>query len=105
MTMHQCLAIVASLLVCFSGRVSNAADKQLTIFPPEIQLSKIESRQTIVAQWQIAEELDGQAVQGVSFSASDENVVRIEDGQAIPVANGKATITAKVGNSTAIAEV
>ncbi len=59
----------------------------------------------MVAQWQTGEEVEGQAVKGVSLATSDETVVRIEDGKAVPVANGKAKITASVGDKTATAEV
>ncbi|HEY2414674.1 MAG TPA: DUF1549 and DUF1553 domain-containing protein [Pirellulaceae bacterium] len=84
---------------------AQAADKQLTIFPHEVSLNSKESRQTIIAQWQKKEEVGGQAVQGVSFASSDEHVARIEASQIIPVANGKAKITAKIDDSTATAEV
>jgi hypothetical protein len=41
----------------------------------------------------------------VKLQSSDEKIVRIEDGVAIPVANGAATIAATVGDQTATAEV
>jgi hypothetical protein len=99
------VGIIAFVAVCLSIASALAADKQLTIFPHEISLGSKESRQTIIAQWQNGEEADGQAIEGVSFASSDEGVVRIEDSQAVPVANGKATITAKSGDQTATAEV
>lgn len=41
----------------------------------------------------------------VKLGSSDEKIVRIEDGAAIPVGNGAATITALVGDQSAAAEV
>src|SRR5438552_1075083 len=82
-----------------------ATDKQLAIFPRDISLSSRESRQTIVVQWQMEDQLEEQAIHGLSVASSDENIVRIENGQAVPVANGKATIRAQIGEQAASAEV
>src|SRR5690348_2052706 len=99
------VGIIAAVIVGLFIVSAQAADKQLNIFPHEINLNSKESRQTIIAQWQTGEEVNGQAVQGVSFASGDESVVRIEESQAIPVANGKATITAKADGQTTTAEV
>ena len=103
--MRRHVAIIASLAAGLLTISANAADQQLRIFPQEIRLGSKESRQTLIAQWHSGDQTDGQAIQGVSFASSDENTVRIEDGQAIPVNNGRATITAQVGDQTASAEV
>jgi hypothetical protein len=105
LNMHRCLAFVVTVLVCISPGATSAADRELRIFPHEISLSSQESRQTIMSQWQAGEEILEQAIEGLSYASSDETVVRIEDGQAIPVANGKATITAKLSGQTATADV
>lgn len=75
-----------------------AADKragQSVLLPREIQLSSPEARQTLVVQWQ---DKNGSyhEQQRASFTSSDEKVVRIENGVAIPVGNGTAEITAIV---------
>ncbi|MEX2176255.1 MAG: DUF1549 domain-containing protein, partial [Pirellulaceae bacterium] len=76
---------------------------QLVLLPPEIQLSSPEARQMLVAQWQQDDQFQQQANQDVQLASSDEKVVRIENGLAVPVANGSATITAKVGEQMATA--
>src|SRR5262245_30369705 len=94
------------LVLVFCG-AAPAADppRQLRLLPPTIELSSIESRQTLIAQWQTGDQLDGQALKSLQLESSDETIVRIDDGQAIPVANGKATIRATAGEQTATAEV
>ncbi len=56
-------------------------------------------------QWKSGEDFHRQAARGLDLQSSDESVVRIEDGVALPVANGKATITAIAEGETASAEV
>jgi len=47
----------------------------------------------------------GQIEEGVKFESSNQKVVRISGGVAIPTGNGRATITARAGSHTAVAEV
>jgi len=75
------------------------------ILPPGIDLISKESKQTLVVQWKSGEDFHRQAARGLDLQSSDESVVRIEDGVALPVANGKATITAIAEGETASAEV
>jgi hypothetical protein len=82
-----------------------AGDSQLLLLPQTIQLSGKESPQTIVAQWQNGDQLESQAVKGLALKSSDERIVKIKDGQAVPIGNGKAEITASVEGKTATAEV
>jgi uncharacterized protein DUF1549/uncharacterized protein DUF1553 len=87
---------------------AGAADvvkRHIHVLPDNIDLTSSEARQTIIAQWQNGDQFAQQASKGVGFQSSDEKIVRIEDGQAIPVANGKATLTANIDGQTAIAEV
>src|SRR4030095_6610403 len=79
--------LVAGALAC-TGSICNAdsANRQIRILPSTIQLSSPESRQTLIAQGQSGDQLQQQA-QKVVLQSSDENIVRIEDGQALPVAN------------------
>ncbi len=95
---------LAMLLHLLSSAMAVADEQALIILPPTLNLSGIESRQTLVAQWLSAGQHQAQA-SDAAFTTSDETIVRIENGIAIPVANGKATITAKVGDKTATAEV
>ncbi|HXT60690.1 MAG TPA: DUF1549 domain-containing protein, partial [Pirellulales bacterium] len=47
----------------------------------------------------------GQLTEGVALESSDPKVVKIEAGEARPVGNGEATVTAKHGDRTATAKV
>lgn len=96
------LALVLS--ACSDCFAQNSAAK-LLLLPPSISLSTKESRQTLVPQWKRGEQVFGQATEGVQLTSSDEKVVKIENSVAVPVGNGKATITAKVGDQTATTEV
>ncbi len=79
--------------------------KSLILLPAKVSLTTKESRQTLVPQWKRGEQVFGQAIEGVQLTSSDETVVKIENSVAVPVGNGKATITAKVGDQTATTEI
>jgi hypothetical protein len=85
--------------------VCPAGERTLTILPPSVALSTTEARQRLVVEWREGEQYIGQATKGVTFTSSDEGVVRVSGGAAIPVADGAATITAEVDGKTAAAEV
>lgn len=66
----------------------------------------MESRQTLVVQRGAGEQFQEQVPPAdVKLQSSDEKIVRIDEGVAIPVANGTTTITATVGEQTATSEV
>lgn len=80
------------------------AEDGLVILPTSISLSGTESRQKIIVE----RVLDGQHVgwaKDAILESSDPAIVRIEDGVAIPVADGKVTLTAAIGQQVARAEV
>jgi hypothetical protein len=79
--------------------------QSLELLPSKVFLSTKESRQTLVPQWKRGEQVFGQAMEGVQLASSDEKVVKVENSVAVPIGNGTATITAKVGEQTATAEV
>jgi hypothetical protein len=65
------------------------------LLPPQIELSSSEARQTLIVQWQRDDGSFGeQKSAAVSFASSDEKVVRVENGVAIPTGDGTAEITA-----------
>lgn len=97
--------VVLVLVLALSARADDARSSRLQLLPPTIELSSAESQQTIVAQWQSGEQFEGQAAKGVTLESSDESVVKIEEGQAVPAGNGKAKITANVDGKTAMADV
>jgi Protein of unknown function (DUF1553)/Protein of unknown function (DUF1549) len=97
--------LVAGALACIGSIcAANSADRQIRILPSTIQLSSPESRQTIIVQWQSSDQFQQHAQKAV-LQSSDENIVRIEEGQAVPVGNGQAKITATIDGQTATADV
>jgi hypothetical protein len=91
--------LIASLL----GSYAAAADK-IEILPHEFTLVGPAFPQRIAVEVVSDENYVGQAADA-TFTSSDEKVVRIEEGKAIPVGNGQATITAKSGDRSAEAKV
>ena len=81
------------------------AAEQLAILPAEIALSGPGARQQLVVEKLRDTQFVGQITNGVELASSDTNVVRIEQGAAVPVKNGAATIRAKTGNQSASARV
>ncbi len=51
------------------------------------------------------EDFVGQISEGIVWSSSDPKVASVKDGVAVPVANGSATLTAKVGDRSAAVDV
>src|SRR5438874_2733487 len=103
--MTYCNHFTVLLLLTAWLAESGAAESRLALLPERVLLSSSEARQTLIVQWQIGDEFEQQAAKGVEFKSSDESIVRIEDGQAISVANGKAKITASIDGQTATADV
>lgn len=89
------IGLIATLLLGPAANVlALGPSGQLVLLPQEIQLSSPEARQTLVVQWQDDGQYGRQQTSRVTFSSSNEQVVRIENGVAIPVGNGTAEITA-----------
>lgn len=92
-------------IIALSAVEGLTAAESLTVLPTDFTLSGPEARQRILVQATSDGRVIGQVIDGVTLSSSDEKVVKIEDGFAVPVGNGKVTLTAKVGNQTAMATV
>jgi hypothetical protein len=99
MVMRSCWVV----LIAASCAAGLRADT-LEILPKQISLTTSQSRQTVIAQRMDGGKYLGQAADA-KFTSSDDKIVRIEDGVALPVGNGKATITANVGAMSATVEV
>ncbi|WP_254510889.1 DUF1549 and DUF1553 domain-containing protein [Anatilimnocola floriformis] len=84
---------------------ARAVEPDLVLLPPKISLSSTEARQTLVVQQRAGDLFQHQLRDGVKFTSSDDKIVRIEDGVAIPIANGTAKIIAEAGGKTAASEV
>lgn len=88
------LIVTLNLILTWNFAVrANTPSADLVLLPQSIVLDSSEARQNLIVQWRAGEQLLDQQRQEISFSSSNEKVVRIEDGVAIPVGNGKATIT------------
>jgi hypothetical protein len=72
------------------------ASDSIGLLPSTIQLSNNEARQLLVVESMCDGQAAGQVTAGVAFASSDERVVKVEDGIAIPIGDGTATITATV---------
>lgn len=82
------------------------ADETITILPREFTLTGSEARQQIVVEELRAGLHVGQvAADKVAFESSNPQVVRISNGVVVPVGNGEAVVTAKIGERAAIANV
>ena len=81
-------------------------DGPLAAFPAQVALGTPESRQRIIVQEGSARgETGRQVVAGIEWSSSDPAIARVDDGVVTPVADGRATVAAKVGGRTATVEV
>src|SRR5688572_13799525 len=94
-------AVIGATATCSTSN----AEQSVSLLPDQITLSSPEARQTLVVQSRDGGGQFGKQVADAVLKSSDEKVVRIEDGVAVPVANGKATVTATAGDQTATAEV
>src|SRR5262245_35661825 len=75
-----------------------------TLFPAEFTLNGPASRQTLLLE-SVRGGLYAGAIREVVYESSDPKVVRVVGGLAIPVGNGKATLTASAGGRTSSARV
>jgi len=73
--------------------------------PAKFALNGSAARQQLLVEKFQDQQFVGQITNGVMFSSSDSNLVKIENGVALPVADGTVTIRAKVDNRVATAQV
>ncbi|MDB6113026.1 MAG: hypothetical protein JWR69_4776 [Pedosphaera sp.] len=95
---------LALLLGCWVVHPIHAAES-IAILPGKFKLSGTAARQSLLVERFKGPLFGGQVTNGVVFSSSDTNVLKIEAGVALPVKNGVVTIRAQVGRQTAVAEV
>lgn len=89
--------VLAGLLAANAAR----AEGPIAALPAEVSLRTPESRQRLIVQESAGGEAGRQVREGIAWSSSDPAVARVDDGLVTPVADGRATITAKVGDRTA----
>ncbi len=96
--------IVSPLWLLLLASTAPAAES-VKLVPEQFTLWGSEARQSLVFETFSDQNAIGQIADGVSLVSSDPAIVKIDEGAAIPVANGKATITATAGDRKAVAEV
>ena len=102
------LATLAAALCLSSGTALHAEGLEggsLVILPPKFSFSTTEARQRLVADRVRDGQHVGQVFEGLTLTSDNPDVMKVEDGFAIPVANGKTTLSARIGNEVATAEV
>ncbi|MDB6028878.1 MAG: hypothetical protein JWM68_5101, partial [Verrucomicrobiales bacterium] len=92
---------------CLGAFIANAAfaAESMMVIPQQFTLTGKSAHQLLIVETVQDKRLIGQITNDVTFASSDPKVLKIENGVALPVANGTATIVAKVGKKTAKAEV
>ena len=81
------------------------AEESIQLIPGQFTLAGAAARQSLILESFSGPNAVGQITAGAAFTSSDPKIVKIEEGVAIPVANGKASLTAAAGDRTATAEV
>src|SRR5436305_14266359 len=79
-----------------SAPTARAADS-LPILPGDFTLSGPAARQALLVETLHDGTAAGELTDGTTFTSSDTSIVKIENGAALPVGNGQATITGSVG--------
>jgi Protein of unknown function (DUF1553)/Protein of unknown function (DUF1549)/Bacterial Ig-like domain (group 2) len=95
----------ASLLIHGIAAVSLRGHDSLAILPSRFKLSGPPARQQVLVEQVSDKQFTAQLTNSFVLTSSDTNVVKIQEDIALPVKNGTAILTAKVGDRTATAEV
>lgn len=90
---------------CFFTSLFIASAENVTIVPSKVVLTGPEARQQLLLEKTREGEFVGQVTNGLDLVSSDPGVVKIENGVAVPVKNGSATVSVKGGKQTASAAV
>jgi hypothetical protein len=95
------LAAFSILLASFFGVLtsSRAADAEgIAILPGALALHGPEARQTILVERRQGDRFLGQVADEVQYAVADPGIVRVDGNVAVPLADGKTTITATVAS-------
>ncbi len=79
-----------------AGNNSVLTQPRIKVLPEKVTLSGKEARHRLLVQKLVHDELGQQVAKGIEFSTSNAKVVKVVNGVLVPVANGEATITARV---------
>lgn len=93
------------LSVIWLSVASLHARESLTILPEKIELNGAIARQRLVVERVEDKQYIGEVRDAVTYTSSNPQVVRLENGFAVPVSNGSATIKAQVGRKTVTTKI
>lgn len=96
---------LAAFIAVLAFVVPSTHAESLTLLPAKFTLDGPAAEQRLVLELADGKTLLGQVTNAITFTSSNPKVVRIEDGLAIAVGNGTATVTGKSGRSSTKAEV
>lgn len=99
MTKTRQLMVIYALLMALT-QVNVVFAKDIVVLPSKVKLSGPEASQFLIVHFVDQENVLGPVNAQVAFQSSDLKVVKVENNIAIPLSNGKATITATVGEKS-----
>lgn len=82
------------------GLLCAHAREKLVLLPENITLNGAITQQHLVVERVEDKEFTGSILEGVTYTSSNPDVVRVDKGVAVPVGNGSATIKATIGKQT-----
>ena len=98
--------LLAALLLAAPAESARPADAEaLAALPAAVQLTGPEDFQSLLVQRRREDGTLGAFVAGAAWTTSDESVVKVEGGKALPVGDGTATLTATADGETATVTV
>lgn len=92
------------LTFCIPVAVSQAEDA-IRIYPTSVQLTTTEATQRLVVQRSRGDHVLTQVRDGVQWESSSPQVVQVRSGVAVPMGDGHARLTARVGEQAATVDV
>ncbi len=102
--MNVLVRAIGSLFLAFACPVAAASDS-IAVLPSQVTLNGPGARQAIIVEKIREGVATGEITEGITFVPGDAKIVKIENGVAIPVANGTTTLTASASTAIATANV
>ena len=96
------IALIVSLVSC--AALVRAQDA-IVVLPAQVRLDGPATRHALIVEKVHEGQYVGQIGDNLSVTSGNEKVVKVESGVAVPVGNGKTTITVTHGDDTATAQV
>lgn len=103
--MHRFCFTLLFALAALTSAASDTHPTGIGILPAEFTLSGSEARQRLSVVAKQDDRIAAAILTGVELTSSDPQIVTIQGGIAVAVADGSALITATVGDQTATAKV